>query len=94
MNGWHRIVAAVVATEVLALAGAAAGAGLLIVAVFYAGGYALHAIELSDPKSLVNQRRAKAQAELTVEEPVVIDLRDSVVLPSDTPVAPITLAEA
>ena len=77
MNGWHRIVATVVATEVVALAGAAAGAGLLIVLVFYAGGYALHAIELSDPKSLVNQRKAKA---LLVEAPPaeidVIDLRD------------------
>ena len=92
MNGWHRIVAAVVATEVVALAGAAAGAGLLIVMVFYAGGYALHSIELSDPKSLVNQRKAKAM--LAEAEPVevevidVIDLRDT----RDVPEQPVSVA--
>jgi predicted RNA methylase len=91
MNGWHRIVAAVVATEVVALAGAAAGAGLLIIMVFYAGGYALHAIELSDPKSLVNQRKAKAllveaqPVEVDVDD--VIDLRDRRDEPAEQPVA-------
>ena len=89
MNGWHRIVAAVVATEVLALVGAAAGAGLLIVAVFYAGGYALHAIELSDPKSLVNQRKAKAANALATADAsqVVIDLRDTSDERSEQPVS-------
>jgi predicted RNA methylase len=89
MNGWHRIVAAVIATEVLALVGAAAGAGLLIVAVFYAGGYALHAIELSDPKSLVNQRRAKAANGLATADasPVVIDLRDTLDERTEQPVS-------
>jgi hypothetical protein len=83
--------AAVVATEVVALAGAAAGAGLLIVLVFYAGGYALHAIELSDPKSLVNQRKAKAllveaqPVEVDVDD--VIDLRDTLDEPAEQPVA-------
>jgi hypothetical protein len=83
--------AAVVATEVVALAGAAAGAGLLIIMVFYAGGYALHAIELSDPKSLVNQRKAKAM--LVEAQPVevdaddVIDLRDTRDEPAEQRVA-------
>jgi hypothetical protein len=91
MNGWHRIVAAVVATEVVALAAAVAGAGLLVIMVFYAGGYALHAIELSDPKSLVNQRKAKAQlveaepAEIEVID--VIDLRDARDVPAEQPVS-------
>ena len=77
MNGWHRIVATVVATEIVALVGAAAGAGLLIISVFYAGGYALHAIERSDPNSLVNRRKASAAQALFRDPEVVIDLRET-----------------
>ena len=77
MNGWHRIVATVVATEIVALIGAAAGAGLLIISVFYAGGYALHSIERSDPNSLVNRRKASAAKALLGDSDVVIDLRET-----------------